>query len=114
MSIIVNNVHKGKWGTAIKNSHCLLKHQAKQRQARHRACRSPQQKFQSKIELGPATAGTREVQRFAPQSWWFAAFGLACQLIVGGTVLAAKLRAVIYNTTSDHLPVVACPACRKP
>ena len=54
------------------------------------------------------------MQRFAPQSWWFAAFGLACQLIVGGTVLAAELRVVTYNTTSDHLPVVACLACRKP
>ncbi len=36
-----------------------------------------------------------------PPNRRFFAFGLACQLIVGGTVLAAELRVVTYNTTSD-------------
>lgn len=44
------------------------------------------------------------MQRFDSQNRWFVAIGLACQLSVGGTVLAAELRVVTYNTTSDVRP----------
>jgi hypothetical protein len=85
----------------------------KQRQGRHLVCWRPQQKFQSKLHQELATAGAREMRRLDLQIRWFVTFGLTSHLIVGATVLAAKLRAAIYNTTSDHLPAVACPACRK-
>jgi endonuclease/exonuclease/phosphatase family metal-dependent hydrolase len=72
--------------------------------ARYLACGSPQQKFQPKTELGLKTAEIDEVQRFDFQNSWFVTFGLACQLIVGGNVLAAELRVVTYNTTSNVRP----------